>query len=218
MGKQKESVKNMIDHNLAIVLANSQRAAAGQLLIRRSLNYFTNAKELAGNNERSSYIAKCRENLLLASLLTPSAPLSGAYEALRTCGGSNSYKLNYRKAEICLKYYHEILAASPRVLPSRDIHDAYDTVYFHPNQPYFQQKNKNKNPAFTNGKANYRRYVLPTEERRGETTEGVAGRVQEALLLGEWYLKQALSFLEKEKSIIVNLEGEEKGLTEQVNE
>ncbi len=50
LGKQKELVKNMLDHNLAIVLVNSQRAAAGQLLIRRSLTYFTNAKELAGSN------------------------------------------------------------------------------------------------------------------------------------------------------------------------
>ena len=34
----------------------------------------------------------------------------------------------------------------------------------------------------------------------------------------EWYLKEALVVLEKEKSIIVNLEDEEKGLTEQANE
>ncbi len=110
--------------------------------------------------------------------MTPTAPLAGSYEALRTCGGSNSYKLNYRKAEVCLKHYHEMLAVSPRVLPPRDIHDSYDTIYFHPNQPYFQQKNKNKNPSFTNGKASYRRYVLPTEEKRKEGGEGQAGRVE----------------------------------------
>jgi hypothetical protein len=55
-------------------------------------------------------------------------------------------------------------------------------------------------------------------EVREEGKDPHRARLREVLLLGEWYLKQAMSFLEKEKSIIVNLEGEEKGLTEQVNE
>lgn len=42
--------------------------------------------------------------------------------------------------------------------------------------------------------------------------------LNESLALAEYYLQQALAFLEKEKNIIVNLEGEEKGLTEKVNE
>jgi hypothetical protein len=36
----------------------------------------------------------------------------------------------------------------------------YETVYFYPNQPYFQQKGKNKNPNYTNSKYYYRRYIL----------------------------------------------------------
>jgi hypothetical protein len=50
------------------------------------------------------------------------------------------------------------------VLPFREVHDSYETVYFYPNQPYFQQKGKNKNPNFTNGKAYYRRYLLPDSD------------------------------------------------------
>jgi len=44
-------------------------------------------------------------------------------------------------------------------------------VYYYPNQPYFQQKGKNKNHNFTNGKYFYRRFVLPEWEVSFETTE-----------------------------------------------
>jgi hypothetical protein len=50
LGKNRDLVRSMVDHNLAIVLANYQKSAAAQLLLRRSLGYFTNAKELVGNN------------------------------------------------------------------------------------------------------------------------------------------------------------------------
>jgi hypothetical protein len=52
------------------------------------------------------------------------------------------------------------LANPSKVLPYREIHDFYETVYYYPNQPYFQQKGKNKNPIFTNGRSFYRRYLL----------------------------------------------------------
>lgn len=47
--------------------------------------------------------------------------------------------------------------------------------------------------------------------------ETVASKVKEVLNLCQWYLREALIILEKEKNIIVNLEDEEKGLTAQVN-
>jgi hypothetical protein len=83
---------------------------------------------------------------------------------MKDCGSFSSFKNSYRKAEICIKHYHELLAEQPRILPSKEVHDAYEPVYYYPNQPYFQQKGKNKNPNFTNGRAYYRRYVMPEWE------------------------------------------------------
>jgi len=157
--KSKDLLRSMVDHNTAIILAHCHKTAAAQLLLRRCLNYFS-GKEQAGNNERGSYVSKCRENQVLVGLLG-SGSMGGLFETLRACGGSNSFKFNYRKAQVCLMYYHELLANPSRILPFKEVHDSYETIYYHPNQPYFQQKGKNKNPSFTNGRAYYRRYVLP---------------------------------------------------------
>lgn len=74
--------------------------------------------------------------------------------------------MNYRKGQACLSYYHEILKQNPKITPWTDIHDQYETMYFYPNLPYFQQKGKNKNNYFTNGRHFYKRYVLTKREER----------------------------------------------------
>lgn len=104
--RHKDLVKSMVDHNLAIILCSYRKAAPAQLLLRKSLAYFSSAKELAGNNERHSYISKCKENIVLSGLVSTNMNCSALYEAVRACSGSNSYKFNYRKAQVCLKYYH----------------------------------------------------------------------------------------------------------------
>ena len=181
------------------------------------------------------------------------------YDFLKSCNNCNSYKYNYRKAQVCLEFYHELLANPQKVLASKEIHDFYETVYFYPNQPYFQQKGKNKNPNYTNNRFFYRRYILPEWENSGsefanpnlipresepeengkeakeakvdskdkkkdksvptknakpakkeeEIKEEQAkeealrkadphkAKLREVLSLAEWYLKQALTFLEK---------------------
>jgi hypothetical protein len=93
--------------------------------------------------------------------MNPASSYSLLYEHVKSCNSSSSFKLNYRKAEVLIKYYHELLSSAQRVLPYKEIHDSYEPVYFHPNQPYFQQKGKNKNPTFSAGRAYYRRYVMP---------------------------------------------------------
>jgi hypothetical protein len=53
-------------------------------------------------------MSKCKENIILSGLLTanPNFTFSNLYDSLKSCGSSNSYKFNYRKAQVCLKYYH----------------------------------------------------------------------------------------------------------------
>lgn len=41
--------------------------------------------------------------------------------------------MNYRKAQICINYYHELLEKHSRLVPWVDIHDQYDTLYYYPN-------------------------------------------------------------------------------------
>jgi hypothetical protein len=92
------------------------------------------------------------------------------YESIKECGSYGSFKQSYRKAEVCIKYYQQLLTEQPRVLLNKEVHDSYEPVYFYPNQPYFQQKGKNKNPNFTNGRAYYPRYVMPEWEGQPGTT------------------------------------------------
>jgi len=111
-------------------------------------------------------IASCRDNVLVMSLRSGMESYEQLYEGLKNHHNCYSYKLNYRKAQLCLNYYHELLKNPKRVLTYKDIHDFYDTVYYYPNMPYYQQKGKNKNPNYTNNKFYYRRYVL-TECQHG---------------------------------------------------
>lgn len=92
------------------------------------------------------------------------------YESVKECGSYGSFKQSYRKAEVCIKYYQQLLTEQPRVLLNKEVHDSYEPVYFYPNQPYFQQKGRNKNANFTDGRAYYRRYVMPEWEGQAGTT------------------------------------------------
>jgi hypothetical protein len=84
------------------------------MMMTRTLSYLTNEKELQGNNERAMMIGKCRDNLLLASLTDSSYEV--AYESLKNHHNCYSYKLNYRKAQLCLNYYHQLLKNPERIL------------------------------------------------------------------------------------------------------
>lgn len=44
--KNKEFVRSIIDHNLAVVLAHINQTNSSRLLLKKSLNYFSGAKEL----------------------------------------------------------------------------------------------------------------------------------------------------------------------------
>ena len=123
-------------------------------------------------------IAKCRDNLLLTTLASSPSNTNyeSAFESLSSHHNSYSYKLNYRKAQLCLNYYHQLLKEPERVLTYQEIHDFYDTVYYYPNMPYFQQKGKNKNHNYTNGKFVYRRYVIGDHEKDRSGQENRAER------------------------------------------
>ena len=109
--------------------------------------------------------------------------------------------------------------------------------------PYFQQKGKNKNPYHANKKYHYRRYIISQtqkssdedlKENKNNLDEKSKNRTSseelkeeepeeenpllEVLKTCEWFLKEALLMLEREKNIIVNLNEEKMNLTGQVNE
>lgn len=46
LGKNKEHVKAIIDHNLAVILANNRQASPARVLLKKSLTIFANSKEL----------------------------------------------------------------------------------------------------------------------------------------------------------------------------
>lgn len=104
---------------------------------------------------------------------------------------------------MCLNYYHSVLKANEKILSYSDIHDQYEPTYYYPNQPYFQQKGKNKNPNFTNGKHFHRRYVLtqwePTTTNNQVVIQDTDDPELEARELKE--IKPA----EKEKDKLINI-------------
>lgn len=110
--------------------------------------------------------ARCRDNLMLIEI-AHGRNWDSAYQGLKNQHNCYSYLINYRKAQLCLNYYHQLLKNPEKVLSYQEIHDFYDTVYYYPNQPYFQQKGKNRNPNYTSRKFFYRRYVLSP----GQTVE-----------------------------------------------
>ena len=48
--------------------------------------------------------------MILAGLIGESDALGSMYECMKECGSSNSFKNNYRKAEVCIKYYQQLLS------------------------------------------------------------------------------------------------------------
>jgi hypothetical protein len=104
--KNKEFIRRTIDHNLSLVLANFNQAASAQVLLRKSLNYFTNSKDMELSNEKNSFITICKNNMLLSALLTANPCFNLIIESLKSYESSYSYKINYRKAQVCLNFYH----------------------------------------------------------------------------------------------------------------
>lgn len=121
-------IKNIIDHNVALILLNYKQSAASHLTIQKVLGYFSKAskaEDLKFNNERYQFAQKCKDNMLMSVLTMPNATYQSAYEALKNHHNCYSYKLNYRKAQLCLNYYHEVLKNPSRVLTYEEIHDFY---------------------------------------------------------------------------------------------
>lgn len=50
LSRNKEYVKNIIDHNIALILLNYKQTASSQLLIGKTLTYLTKTKDLELNN------------------------------------------------------------------------------------------------------------------------------------------------------------------------
>lgn len=60
LGKNKEFIKALLDHNLAVIFSNYRQSSPAQVLFKKSLTYISNPKELEGNNEKSSIISRCK--------------------------------------------------------------------------------------------------------------------------------------------------------------
>ena len=77
LGKWKEQVKNIIDHNIALILFNFRQTSAAKVMLNKTLTFFSKDKE--SNNEKAGMIAKCRDNLLTTSLASPSSSYQAGY-------------------------------------------------------------------------------------------------------------------------------------------
>lgn len=104
----------MLDHNVALLLCAHRKPVPAQLLLRKALSGLI--KQLPPHSERSAYVRRCKENMLLCGLIDEHQSY-GLLVTAKELPGSNSYKLNYRKAQACLNHYHELLANPPRLLP-----------------------------------------------------------------------------------------------------
>jgi hypothetical protein len=62
-------------------------------------------------------ILKCKENMLLSSLSGRNPNYALMFAGLNDLGRSVSFKINYRKAELCMNFYHLLLKTPDRVLP-----------------------------------------------------------------------------------------------------
>lgn len=70
LGKNKEYVRQIIDHNIALVLVSYRQTAAAKAMLQKTLTYLTREKGFSEDNERPGIIAKCRDNLLLTTLVS----------------------------------------------------------------------------------------------------------------------------------------------------
>ena len=98
LGALRDFLRAIVDHNVALVLAHHHKPAAAQLLLRKTLKYFTNTEDLSGESERQAILTKCRENFMLAGLMAKAVPLEGLYESIKDSENHGSYKISYRKA------------------------------------------------------------------------------------------------------------------------
>ena len=80
---------------------------------------------------------------------------------------NKSYKLFYRKGQLCMEYLHGLIRSSQDTQPYKGITDQFDCSYFYINEPYFQSKGKNKNPLYSQGKKYYRRYIVHEWDDKG---------------------------------------------------
>ena len=79
------------------------------------------------NHQTVSLYEKVRENIVLAHLLSRNVKETGTHSALeydqkyytqmKAINEIHSYKEYYRKAEVCLNFYHSLLEKANRKLP-----------------------------------------------------------------------------------------------------
>ena len=185
------------------------------------------------NHQTVCLYERVRENLILAHLISRDSKQTGTHSSLeydqkyytqiKAIHEVHSYKEYYRRAEVCLNFYHSLLEKANRKLPYEEIYDNYDTVYYHPNQPYYQFKGRNKNIYQASKRQVHRRYAMnewsshPQEEvvdkdvnRKKFEKQAAALKLKELVDQAYAYLKKSLMILEKEKQIIISLEGTEK--------
>lgn len=85
---------------------------------------------------------------------------SRAFNLMSRTESNKSYKLFYRKGQLCVQYLHNLIRQGQNTVPYKQIVDNFDCSYFYINDPYFQQKGKNRNLTYTQGKRYYRRYIV----------------------------------------------------------
>ncbi len=113
------------------------------------------------------------ENYLLAGISANNPTITAnLYKNLDSISpNSMSYQLNYRKSQLCLKYYKDISEENNRNKVYSQVKDDFPPVYYNINTPYVQMKQNVKNPHYEQGKHYYRRYVLPSQfyDKKEET-------------------------------------------------
>lgn len=231
------------ENNLGITLCMTGKAATGQkILASNSETLFKIASSPKKvNPEVLDLFQRSRENMMLAHLQSrenshPNTHFNmdgdmKCYNQMKNMDDLMSFKLEYRKAQVSLNLYHSLLEKSQRKLPWEDIHDNYDTVFYLPNQPYYQFKGRNKNTYLANKKPVYRRYVLnewndnPAEEqvdkdvnRRKFEKQAHSLKLKELLQNTEQCLKRALLLLGREECKPVRLESPEEDMVKPINE
>jgi hypothetical protein len=92
---------------------------------------------------------------------------SRAFHLMNRTESNKSYKLFYRKGQLCVEYLHHLTRTSQNTVPYTSIEDSFDCSYFYINDPYFQSKGKNKNLFYNQGKRYYRRYVVEEWDDKG---------------------------------------------------
>ena len=60
LDKQREFVKNIVDHNLALVLVKVKQNAPALSMLNKTLAYFSTSKDLQYNNEKITMLNKCK--------------------------------------------------------------------------------------------------------------------------------------------------------------